>query len=103
MLDVYHRDIIECIRVLYGDPEFSPHLIFKPERHYVDEDRTIRMYSDMHTGKWWWDTQVAYFTFLIDFLSFLILVSDYSGCCETGGHDCPCHHILRQNPVDTVP
>src|SRR5882757_89785 len=57
-LDVYHRDIIECIRALYGDPELTPHLIFKPERHYVDEDWTTRVYSDMHTGKWWWETQV---------------------------------------------
>jgi Plavaka transposase len=57
-LEVYHRDILECVRALYGDPEFSPHLVFKPERHYADEDKTVRMYGDMHTGKWWWDTQV---------------------------------------------
>jgi hypothetical protein len=55
---MYHRDIIECIQALYGDPEFVPHLIFKPERHYADADCTIRMHSDMHTGKWWWNTQV---------------------------------------------
>jgi hypothetical protein len=58
-LTLYHRDIIECIRTLYGDPEFSPHLVFKPERHYVDADQTERVYGDMHTGKWWWNTQVC--------------------------------------------
>lgn len=57
--EVYHRDVLECVRTLFGDPEFTPHLVFKPERHYADEDRTVRMYSDMHTGKWWWATQVS--------------------------------------------
>ncbi|KAF7303411.1 hypothetical protein MIND_00569600 [Mycena indigotica] len=36
--DLYFRDIIEC-------------------RHYADEDQTIRLYHDMHTGRWWWSTQ----------------------------------------------
>jgi hypothetical protein len=56
--DVYYRDILECIKALYSNPEFSAGLAFKPERHYIDEDMTIRMYSEMYTGKWWWATQV---------------------------------------------
>ena len=56
--DIYHRDILECIKEIYANPEFSPYLAFKPERHYVDEDKTIRMYSKMYSGKWWWATQV---------------------------------------------
>lgn len=56
--DIYHRDILECIKTLYGNPEFLPYLAFKPERHYVDEDMTIRLYSEMYSGKWWWSTQV---------------------------------------------
>ncbi|EPQ52542.1 hypothetical protein GLOTRDRAFT_79649 [Gloeophyllum trabeum ATCC 11539] len=55
--EIYHRDVLECIRALYGDPEFAADLIFAPERHYADVDKTVRMYSDMHTGKWWWATQ----------------------------------------------
>ncbi|KAJ3560355.1 hypothetical protein NP233_g10889 [Leucocoprinus birnbaumii] len=35
-----------------------------PERHYADEDKTVWMYHDMHTGKWWWNTQVAYPVYL---------------------------------------
>lgn len=61
--DVYFRDVLECVRALYGDPEFTPHLIFTPERHYADEDKTLRCYSDMHTGKWWWSTQVYIFCY----------------------------------------
>ncbi|KAJ7239693.1 hypothetical protein C8J57DRAFT_1438986 [Mycena rebaudengoi] len=55
--DVYFRDILECVRALYGDPEFAAHLKVAPERHYADEDHTVRLYHDMHTGKWWWATQ----------------------------------------------
>ncbi|KAG2153819.1 hypothetical protein DEU56DRAFT_725961 [Suillus clintonianus] len=56
--DVFYRDIIECIKALYGDPDFADFLIFAPERHYADEDHTVWLFHDMHTGKWWWDTQM---------------------------------------------
>ncbi|KAJ7204055.1 hypothetical protein GGX14DRAFT_398364 [Mycena pura] len=56
--DVYFRDILECVKALYGDPEFAVHLKVAPERHYADEDQTVRLYHDMHTGKWWWATQI---------------------------------------------
>ncbi|KAJ7865865.1 hypothetical protein B0H14DRAFT_3084269 [Mycena olivaceomarginata] len=47
--DVYFRDIIECVRGLYSDPEFANTL--------SDTDKTVRLYHDLHTGKWWWATQ----------------------------------------------
>ncbi|KAI0310832.1 hypothetical protein OF83DRAFT_1295682 [Amylostereum chailletii] len=56
--DIYFRDVMECIKALYGDPEFAEHLVFAPERHYADPDQTIPMYGEMHTGKWWWRTQI---------------------------------------------
>ncbi|KAH9837658.1 uncharacterized protein C8Q71DRAFT_706547 [Rhodofomes roseus] len=56
--EVYFRDVIECIRALFGDAEFAQYLVFVPERHWVDARKTIRLYHDMHTGKWWWATQV---------------------------------------------
>ncbi|KAI9433522.1 hypothetical protein H4582DRAFT_1819834 [Lactarius indigo] len=59
VFDVYFRDIMECVRALYSDPEFSPYLVYAPERHYVDEKCDLRMYHDMHTGEWWWSTQKA--------------------------------------------
>ncbi|KAG2159787.1 uncharacterized protein EDB93DRAFT_1237070 [Suillus bovinus] len=42
--DVYSRDIMECVKALYSDPEFSHHLNYAPEHHYAD-------------SKWWWSTQ----------------------------------------------
>ncbi|KAH9015362.1 hypothetical protein EDB84DRAFT_1582216 [Lactarius hengduanensis] len=57
VFDVYFRDIMDCVQALYSDPEFSPYLVYAPERHYVDEKCDLRMYHDMHTGEWWWSTQ----------------------------------------------
>ncbi|KAG2118347.1 hypothetical protein BD769DRAFT_1629699 [Suillus cothurnatus] len=55
--DVYYCDIIECITALFGDPNFADFLAFIPEYHYADEDETVRLYHEMHTGKWWWNAQ----------------------------------------------
>ncbi|KAI1783377.1 hypothetical protein LXA43DRAFT_1133211 [Ganoderma leucocontextum] len=57
--DFYARDLIACIRALYGDAEHAHYLVFVPKCHYADEDHTIRLYHDLHTGKWWWQTQKA--------------------------------------------
>jgi hypothetical protein len=56
--DFYFQDIIPCIRALFGDPSFAQRLIFAPERHYQDADHTTQVFSEMHTGKWWWSVQV---------------------------------------------
>jgi hypothetical protein len=53
VFELYSRDIIECIKALFGDTEFAPYLLVVPERHYADKDQTIRLYHNMHTGKWW--------------------------------------------------
>ena len=37
---LYQRDILECIKALFGAAEFAQYLVFSPERHYADEDRT---------------------------------------------------------------
>ncbi|KAI0039173.1 hypothetical protein FA95DRAFT_1504536 [Auriscalpium vulgare] len=55
--EVFFRDPLQCIKLLYGNPEFLPHMSFAPERHYVDEDLTIPVYHQMHTGRWWWKIQ----------------------------------------------
>ncbi|KAI9461560.1 hypothetical protein BJY52DRAFT_1203368 [Lactarius psammicola] len=57
--EVFYRDILQCIHTLFGDPDLGPYLIFAPEKHYIDDERTEQMYHDMHTGSWWWSTQAA--------------------------------------------
>ncbi|KAJ7882986.1 hypothetical protein B0H14DRAFT_2565065 [Mycena olivaceomarginata] len=52
--ELYSRNIIECVRALFGDTDFAPYLFVV---HYADQDKTIRLYHNMHTGKWWWSTQ----------------------------------------------
>jgi Plavaka transposase len=56
--EVYYRDVIECVKTLFGDPTFTPYLQFAPEKHYTDDTKDVRVYHDMYTGKWWWRTQV---------------------------------------------
>ncbi|KAJ6475468.1 hypothetical protein C8R45DRAFT_1102753 [Mycena sanguinolenta] len=57
VFELYSRNIIECVRALFGDTDFAPYLFVVPERHYADKDKTIRLYHNMHTAKWWWSTQ----------------------------------------------
>jgi Plavaka transposase len=59
--DVYFRDVIACVRALFADPDLTQYLVTAPEKHLTDgsNGRKIRMYHDMHTGKWWWSTQVS--------------------------------------------
>lgn len=58
--EFYHRDIIQCVRVLYGNPELTPFLAHAPEKHYTSPDKKTRIYSEMNTGKWWWNLQVYF-------------------------------------------
>ena len=57
--DLYVQDVVDCVRALWANPDFLPYLVFEPKQHYADDDHTVRMYHDMHTGKWWWATQVG--------------------------------------------
>ena len=57
-LQFHYRDILPCIRAIFGDPDLARDMVFAPERHYHDPQRTNRIYSEMHTGDWWWSVQV---------------------------------------------
>jgi len=57
--EIFYRNTLDCVAEIFGRHDFAPYLKFKPERHYVDADMTLRIYSDMHTGKWWWEVQVS--------------------------------------------
>ena len=62
-LQFFCRDTLQCIRSLYGDPDFMQHLVFAPERHYTNDERTCRVVNEMHTGDWWWSVQVRKITY----------------------------------------
>ncbi|KAF8265493.1 hypothetical protein EI94DRAFT_1702444 [Lactarius quietus] len=83
----------ECICVLFGDPDFTQDLIFRPEKHYVNEERMERMYHDMHTGSWWWLTQVRGGAGACMALN---LADKDAGCSRKGqtwGHHNPCAYF----------
>ncbi|KAN0141465.1 hypothetical protein V8E53_000710, partial [Lactarius tabidus] len=56
-LDFYHCDVLVCIMSIYSDPELAQGLIVAPEWHYTDQGHADCIYSEMHTGDWWWAVQ----------------------------------------------
>lgn len=59
VLQRWKRDTVECIKELIGNPAFRDNLRYAPQRVYEDEDGTNRLFNEMWTGDWWWDTQVS--------------------------------------------
>ena len=57
-LEFYSRGVLDCIRSLFGDPQYAQDLVFAPERHYADNERKSHLYHEMYTCDWWWTTQV---------------------------------------------
>ena len=56
---MYSRDIVECIKALYGDARFAHCMKYRPERHFKEGQPRERIYHDMYTGDWWWELQVS--------------------------------------------
>jgi hypothetical protein len=52
---LYYRDIIKCILYLLAHLPFQVPHDFEPVR--ITDSESRRMYSEMNTGNWWWDTQ----------------------------------------------
>lgn len=59
IFEIFYRDVIECVKALFGDEELAPFIRLVPEKHYKDETMSEQWYHNMHTGKWWWCTQVC--------------------------------------------
>lgn len=61
VITLHACDILDCVKALYGDPEFAMFLKFKPERHYQVSAGHAKshVYHDMHTVDWWWEVQVC--------------------------------------------
>jgi Plavaka transposase len=57
-LELWHRDPIECVKGLIGNPAFKDFISYVPERVYMDVEGKVRVFDEMWTGTWWWDTQV---------------------------------------------
>lgn len=93
---VFFRDIILCIRALFGDPSFAKRLVFGPERHYEDANHTKQIFSEMHTGKWWWSVQVRLQNFIHNILVLMQLLAiprAKQPRCNSSAH----HYIIGQD------
>lgn len=58
-LQLWRRDPIECVKELMGNEAFRDKMHFQPERVYEDEEGKSRVFNEMWTGDWWWETQVS--------------------------------------------
>ncbi|KAF8511158.1 hypothetical protein JB92DRAFT_3083509 [Gautieria morchelliformis] len=56
-LELFHQDPVECVRELLGNTTFRDVMCYAPERTYVDEKHSERIYNDMWTADWWWNLQ----------------------------------------------
>ena len=50
-----YRGIIKALRFLLGHRPFKEDMVFAPVRQYNNNDK--RVYTDIYTGDWWWQTQ----------------------------------------------
>lgn len=57
-VELWHRDPVECIAELLGNPQFEGKLGYRPIHVYRNPDGTNREYSEMWTADWWWEIQV---------------------------------------------
>ncbi|PPQ76233.1 hypothetical protein CVT24_009444 [Panaeolus cyanescens] len=56
-LEIWHRDPVDCVRELMGNPAFKDHQHYAPKKIYLDADLKNREYSEMWTADWWWNVQ----------------------------------------------
>jgi hypothetical protein len=53
-----YRDIRACLEFLLGFEPFANGLFWAPERRYRgSKTEGSRLYNEMHTAEWWWETQ----------------------------------------------
>ncbi|KAH7880127.1 uncharacterized protein C8R40DRAFT_1158616 [Lentinula edodes] len=60
ILELWHRNPLECVAEILANPLFKNHQVFEPERVFRQQKDGVpsnREYNEMWTGNWWWDTQ----------------------------------------------
>ncbi|KAH9893250.1 hypothetical protein C8Q73DRAFT_761055 [Cubamyces lactineus] len=57
-VELWKRDIVDCVRELMGNPLFRDAIRYAPERQYADAEGKTRIYGNAWTANWWWDIQL---------------------------------------------
>ena len=52
----YYRNALDCIAYLVSQVTYRSDMVYAPIREYDSSGE--RLYTEMHTADWWWDTQV---------------------------------------------
>ena len=52
----YYRNVVDCVRYLIRQVAYRLDMVYEPIREYNSSGE--RLYSEMHTADWWWETQV---------------------------------------------
>jgi hypothetical protein len=58
-IELWHRNAVEVVRELLGNPAFRRKLGYRPQRIWRNSRRTNREYGEMWTCNWWWLAQVS--------------------------------------------
>jgi len=58
-VELWRRDPVECVEELIGNPALRDMMAYAPERAYADAKGDNRIYDELWTGDWWWETQVS--------------------------------------------
>ena len=58
LIKYWSRDIIKSMRWLMRQPAYAEHLIYAPQRCFNSDTPPRRLYTEMHTADWWWETLV---------------------------------------------
>ena len=94
-IELWHRDPIECITELLGNPSFRGKQQYAPRQVFRNKDGTNREFGEMWTGDWWWKTQVSEHN-IKRMLKRLTLVI---GSITYWSNSCPCYHRIGQDPA----
>jgi len=58
LIKYWSRDIIKRMRWLMRQSAYAEHPIYTPQRCFNSDTPPKRLYTNMHTADWWWETQV---------------------------------------------
>ena len=56
---MHYQNIIELIQELLENPDFKDDMEYAPKKLYTDESCEERIYTDMCTGDWWFETAAS--------------------------------------------
>ena len=54
---LFYRDPVKCVEYLLRQPAFASKMVWGPIKEFSNNGK--RLYSEMHTGDWWWEEQVS--------------------------------------------